>query len=55
MKTMKVKPSHESQGEFVVINVDDFDAAVHVPLDAEKPADAEPKSESKPSQKKGKA
>lgn len=32
-ETMRIKPSHESQGEFVEINVEDFDPKVHEPLD----------------------
>lgn len=33
METMKVKPWHESQGEYVLINVEDFDPEKHKPLD----------------------
>lgn len=33
MQTMKVKPWAEGQGDYVVINADDFDAAVHEALD----------------------
>lgn len=29
METVKVKSWHESQGEFVVINAEDFDPAIH--------------------------
>lgn len=37
--TIKVKPWGKDQGEFVLINAEDFDPAVHTALDAaEKPA-----------------
>lgn len=44
-ETVKIMPSHESQGEFVEINAEDFDAAVHTPFvepeaEAEAPARA---------------
>jgi hypothetical protein len=29
VKTIRIKPSHESQGDYVVINESDFDEAVH--------------------------
>jgi hypothetical protein len=29
METVKIKPSHESQGEFVIINKDDFNPEIH--------------------------
>lgn len=35
MKTIKVKPWGEGQGEFVIINADDFDAEVHEALETE--------------------
>lgn len=28
-KTIKIKPSHESQGDYVLINESDFDASKH--------------------------
>lgn len=34
-QTVKIKPSHPSQGDYVVINVDDFDHKVHQLLDGE--------------------
>jgi len=34
MATMKVKPSHESQGAYVVIEERDFDPKVHTPYEA---------------------
>jgi hypothetical protein len=42
METMKVKPWGEGQGEFVVINAEDFDPKVHTPFEAKpkKPAKA---------------
>lgn len=30
IKTLKIKSSHPSQGDFVVINEEDFDASKHV-------------------------
>ncbi len=33
MKTIKVKPWGEDQGNFVLINEEDFDAAVHEPFE----------------------
>lgn len=33
MKTMKIKPSHESQGEYVIINESDFDPSIHEAYD----------------------
>lgn len=33
--TIKIKPSHPSQGEFVLIERKDFDPAVHEPLEGE--------------------
>lgn len=35
MTTIKIKPSHPSQGEFVRINASDFDAEKHEPFDQE--------------------
>jgi hypothetical protein len=35
MTTIKIKSSHPSQGEFVVINAADFDAEKHEPFDQE--------------------
>jgi len=29
METVKIKPSHESQGDFVIINKDDFNPEIH--------------------------
>ncbi|MBT2333618.1 hypothetical protein J7E49_06835 [Variovorax paradoxus] len=37
MKTIKIKPSHESQGDFVLINEEDFDPSKHVLLDGAAP------------------
>ena len=34
MKTLKIKPSHESQGDFVVINEEDFNPEVHELLES---------------------
>lgn len=39
MKTMKIKPSHESQGDHVVINEEDFDPALHEAIDSDKRED----------------
>lgn len=33
--TIKIKPSHESQGQFVVINASDYDPEVHELLEGE--------------------
>lgn len=33
MKTMKIKPSHESQGAYVIINESDFDPSIHEAYD----------------------
>lgn len=33
IETIKVKPWGEGQGEFVIINADDFDPSVHKPYD----------------------
>lgn len=38
MKTIKVKPWGEDQGDFVLINEEEFDAGFHSPFEAEKPA-----------------
>lgn len=38
VETMKVKPWGKDQGEFVIINADDFDPSFHKPLEEEKPA-----------------
>ncbi|MYM81089.1 hypothetical protein GTP44_03825 [Duganella sp. FT50W] len=35
MITIKIKPSHPSQGDYVVINVSDFDPQKHEPFDQE--------------------
>jgi hypothetical protein len=35
METMKVKPWGIGQGDFVLINAEDFDPAVHEPLNGE--------------------
>lgn len=35
MQTMKVKPWSEEQGDFVLINADDFDPSKHERLDGE--------------------
>lgn len=37
MDTVKIKPSHPSQGEFVVINADEFDPVKHQKLDEKQP------------------
>lgn len=37
METIKIKPSHESQGEFILINKDDFDPKKHELFDENKP------------------
>ena len=34
-QTVKIKPSHPSQGDYVVINVDDFNHKVHQLIDGE--------------------
>jgi hypothetical protein len=40
-QTIRVKPWGEGQGDHVVISAEDFDPAIHTPLDAaDKPADA---------------
>lgn len=36
METIKIKPSHESQGDHVIINKSDFDPDVHELLDGQK-------------------
>ncbi len=38
--TMRVMPAHPSQGEWVVINADDFDPVMHVEYDEHTAADA---------------
>lgn len=38
MALIKIKPSHPSQGEFVLIEEDDFDPAKHEKLGESKPA-----------------
>jgi hypothetical protein len=43
MKTIKIKPSHESQGDHVLINEADFNPDLHELLDGAPAAD-EPKS-----------
>lgn len=42
--TVRVKPTHESQGEFVLINEAEFDAAVHE-LYVEPGAESAPKAD----------
>lgn len=37
MKTIKVKPWADDQGDYVLINEDDFDAAKHELIDGETP------------------
>lgn len=37
--TMRVMPAHPSQGEWVVINADDFDPVIHVEYDEHAVAD----------------
>jgi hypothetical protein len=32
-ETLKIKPKHESQGDYVVINAEDFDESKHELLD----------------------
>lgn len=34
-KTVKIKPSHESQGEFVIISVDQFNPSEHELIEGE--------------------
>lgn len=34
-QTVKIKPSHPSQGDYVVINVEDFDHRIHHLIDGE--------------------
>ena len=29
METVRIKPTHESQGDFVIINKDDFNPEIH--------------------------
>lgn len=45
-KTIKIKPSHPSQGDYVLINESDFDASIHEKFDPAavptKPAEAPP-------------
>lgn len=43
MKTIKIKPSHESQGAFVLINEEDFNPELHELLEAEQPSAEAPK------------
>lgn len=60
VQTIKIEPSHKSQGEFVEINADDFDASKHkkfgeaapaeIPASAEKPV---PPPRAKARRKKG--
>ena len=38
MDIMKVKPWGEGQGDYVLVNVSDFDPTFHTPLDAEEAA-----------------
>lgn len=38
METIKIKPSHPSQGEFIIIEAKDFDPAIHQKLDDVKEA-----------------
>lgn len=38
MDIMKVKPWGQGQGDYVLLNVSDFDPAFHVPMDAEEAA-----------------
>lgn len=38
METIKVKPWGKGQGEFVIINKEDFDADKHEPMDQEEGA-----------------
>lgn len=47
-KTIKIKPSHPSQGDFVLINEDDFDPAVHQPLEPVVATPADPKADETP-------
>jgi hypothetical protein len=35
IETIKIKPSDPEQGEYVIINADDFDPSVHTRLDDE--------------------
>ena len=41
MTTIKIKPSHASQGDFVIIEESDFDPAIHSLLDSEEPKEPE--------------
>lgn len=44
VKTVRIKPSHESQGDFVVINESDFDESVHELFDhAAEPGEEKPR------------
>jgi len=42
METIKVKPWGEDQGDFVLINAEDFNDAVHVRFDAESGKSGDP-------------
>lgn len=46
LPTVKVKPSHESQGAYVEINESDFDPKVHELFEADAPKRGRPKKES---------
>jgi hypothetical protein len=39
IKTIKIKPSHESQGDHVLINEDDFDPEKHERFDEAHPSE----------------
>lgn len=43
MDTVKIKPSHPSQGDFVVVNKEDFDPEKHELLTSEAPASDAPR------------
>lgn len=47
IETIKVKPWGDGQGDFVVINKDDFDPDLHEALD-DKPAEQKPRRQAKP-------
>ncbi|MEI6439060.1 MAG: hypothetical protein WCO83_02535 [Alphaproteobacteria bacterium] len=48
--TVKIMPSDPEQGEFILINAEDFDASVHVKyVEPEAPAEPEPEAAGDPS------
>lgn len=48
IETVRVMPTHPSQGEWVVINATDFDPAVHRLYEEPKPQVEEPKRRGRP-------